>query len=132
MYSGPERYSDDLPLAVMYAFCYDSKEYHEGYGLLYENFQHAAVRFQVDLGDNNKRSRMPRGGNCFRLSVLNRNPAIQLADDLIMSHDFNEINLTLCVIAWNLWYNDGNGDNQVDTFLLVFDLNQWYKEQMPR
>lgn len=43
-------YQTGLPFAVMYALCYESKEYHEGYGHLYQNFQYCAIRFQVELG----------------------------------------------------------------------------------
>lgn len=49
-YSNIELYQNGLPFAVMYAICYDSKEYHEGYGYLYQHFQYCAVRFQVELG----------------------------------------------------------------------------------
>lgn len=49
-YSNIDLYQSRLPFAVMYAVCYKSKEYYEGYGYLYQNFQYCAVRFQVELG----------------------------------------------------------------------------------
>lgn len=49
-YSNLNLLQTGLPFAVMYAVCYESKEYHEGYGYLYQNFQYCAVRFQVELG----------------------------------------------------------------------------------
>lgn len=35
--------------------------------------------------------------------------------------------LALCIITWSVWYSE----EEIQNYALVFDLNQWYKEQMP-
>lgn len=49
-YSYDRFFHTGLPFAVMYSFSYTSKEYHEGYGYLYQNFQSCSVRYQIELG----------------------------------------------------------------------------------
>nr|XP_015835953.1 PREDICTED: protein ELYS isoform X3 [Tribolium castaneum] len=124
VYSTDEQFPSCLPLAVMYAFSYHSKEYHEGYGFLYQDFSSAGVHFQMELGvpEGHKRSKQ-RGGRCLKVNSIARG----LVNREGPQHDSNEDSLTLCVFVWDVWYSS----KESDTFVAVFDLNQWYKEQMP-
>ncbi|KAJ8980297.1 hypothetical protein NQ317_005217 [Molorchus minor] len=125
-YSNIELHQTGLPFAVMYSLCYDSKEYHEGYGYLYQDFQTCSVRFQVELGaldDHRTGLKPPKGGCCTGLRPICKAPA----GKELYSHDATGDTLALCVISWTIWYNQ----NELKTNTLLFDLNQWYKEQMP-
>ncbi|KAJ8964806.1 hypothetical protein NQ314_004613 [Rhamnusium bicolor] len=124
-YSNSELYQSGLPFAVMYSVCYESKEYHEGYGYLYQDFQSCSVRFQVELGqlEEHRSTSKVKGGYCMALQPICKVPA----NKDLYSHDNTGDTLALCVISWTVWFNQ----NETQSYLLVFDLNQWYKEQMP-
>ncbi|XP_076270585.1 uncharacterized protein LOC143202735 isoform X1 [Rhynchophorus ferrugineus] len=117
-YSHDIIFHNGFPFAVMYSFYYDTKKYINDYGTLYDDFQHSSVRFQIELGeagDSTYKSRIT-GGSCIGLQSLSKNP---------VNKDLNA--LSLCVISWFVW----NTNKELSTSVLVFDLNQWYKEQMP-
>ncbi|XP_066261984.1 protein ELYS isoform X2 [Euwallacea similis] len=112
-------YSSRLPFAVMYSFYFDNKKLVEGYGNLYENFQHCSLRLQIDLDDTQLTTckSLVKGGICLGFqSITKRTSAKDLSS------------LALCLISWLVW----DDNREINTSVLVFDLNQWYKEQMPR
>ncbi|XP_049821968.1 protein ELYS isoform X3 [Aethina tumida] len=114
--------SKDLPFAVMYSFSYDSKDYQEGYGNLYQDFQHCGIRFQIELGvvDDNKKSKKLKGGYCTGLE------SVQHKLNLHNFNDESDTSMALCLISWTI-----NFEKEAQSYMLIFDLNQWYKEQMP-
>ncbi|XP_074041102.1 AT hook containing transcription factor 1 homolog isoform X2 [Leptinotarsa decemlineata] len=124
-YSKSEVDQSGLPLVVMYSLCYESKEFHEGYGFLYQDFQHCSVRFQVELGplEEVKHGPDPKWGQCLGLQPISKIPPGKEHNSRVSSGD----NLALCLISWTVWF----GENINQTNILIFDLNQWYKEQMP-
>ncbi|XP_066159044.1 protein ELYS isoform X2 [Euwallacea fornicatus] len=112
-------YSSRLPFAVMYSFYFDNKKLIEGYGNLYENFQHCSVRLEIELGDTQLTTcKSPvKGGICLGFQSITKRTSAK---------DFSS--LALCLISWLVW----DESREINTCVLVFDLNQWYKEQMPR
>lgn len=78
---------------------------------------------KLGVPSNFKTNRRTVGGYCINVNSISKG---QIARE---GHPpaSNEDHLSLCLIAWNVCYNN----DEMDTFLLVFDLNQWYKEQMP-
>ncbi|XP_030746722.1 protein ELYS isoform X2 [Sitophilus oryzae] len=117
-YSHDILFHSGLPFAVMYSFYYDTKKYLSDYGYLYDDFQHCSIRFQLELGEAGMptyKSRI-KGGSCMGIHSLTKNP---------INKDLNS--LSLCLISWFVW----NTNREICTFILLFDLNQWYKEQMP-
>ncbi|KAG5885554.1 hypothetical protein JTB14_007634 [Gonioctena quinquepunctata] len=124
-YSKSELDQTGFPFAVMYSLCYDSKEYHEGYGFLYQDFQHCSVRFQVELGPLEELGHGPdpKWGCCLGLQPITKLPSGKEQNAHFSTGD----TLALCLISWTVWYNQADPQ----TFILIFDLNQWYKEQMP-
>ncbi|KAL1490553.1 hypothetical protein ABEB36_013229 [Hypothenemus hampei] len=116
-YSHNLLYHSGLPYAVMYSFYFDKQTYVNGYGNLYENFQHCSIRFQFELGDIEKTLQSPiKGGLCLGLDTINKCPSKDRGHSL-----------ALCQISWLIW----DSGKEVSTSVLLFDLNQWYKEQMP-
>ncbi|CAG9771850.1 unnamed protein product [Ceutorhynchus assimilis] len=111
-------YGSELPYAVMYAFYFKSKTCVDKYGSLYEDFQHCSIRFQLALGDTRSASvrSSVKGGICLGLQSINEN---------VPSKD--QSSLELCLISWLFW----DKDKIANTAVLIFDLNQWYKAQMP-
>lgn len=61
----------------------------------------------------------PKAAVCLGLNSLTRN--------VNLSIDGAEDNLVVCSFAWKVF---GSG-NETVTYHGLFDLNQWYKEQMP-
>ncbi|XP_018577451.1 protein ELYS isoform X2 [Anoplophora glabripennis] len=124
-YSNMNLHQSGLPFAVMYSVCYESKEYHEGYGYLYQDFQSCSVRFQVELGPlgEHKNGSKVKGGLCIGLQPICKVPN----NKNLYLHDVTGDILALCAISWTVWFSR----TETQTYMLVFDLNQWYKEQMP-
>lgn len=60
---------------------------------------------------------------CLCLQPVSKLPASKDSNAHIYTGDI----LALCVISWTTWYDK----NKTQNYSLVFDLNQWYKEQMP-
>ncbi|VEN48837.1 unnamed protein product [Callosobruchus maculatus] len=120
-YSNIELFQGGLPFAVMYSFCYGSKEHHEGYGYLYQNFQFCTVRFQIELGALNANNKV-KGGYCLDFEPVYRQPN----NKEYFTKSASDV-LALTKISWTVWFERG----ETQTNMLVFDLNQWYKEQMP-
>ncbi|CAH2017316.1 unnamed protein product [Acanthoscelides obtectus] len=120
-YSNTELYQGGFPFAVMYSFCYASKENHEGYGYLYQDFQFCTVRFQIELGVLHSTNKTK--GGC----ILNFQPVYKQPNNKDSATKSTSDVLALTQISWTVWFDRG----ETQTNMLVFDLNQWYKEQMP-
>ncbi|XP_050304402.1 protein ELYS isoform X2 [Anthonomus grandis grandis] len=108
-----------LPYAVMYSFLYSNKRYLNGFGNVYENFQHCTLRFQIELGgtEGSSLDSKVKGGLCLGLQSVTKHP---------LNKDLST--MALCLVSWLFW----NAEGEANTAVLLFDLNQWYKEQMPR
>lgn len=64
-----------------------------------------------------------KGGVCLHLQAVSKLPASKDSGVHILRGD----TLALCVISWTTWHDK----NKTQSSSLIFDLNQWYKEQMP-
>lgn len=64
--------------------------------------------------------RKPKGAWCVGLEALNKNRNTALIE-------LPEDNLVVCSFVWTIWCSR----TETYTYKAVFDLNQWYKEQMP-
>ncbi|GFG34649.1 hypothetical protein Cfor_03066 [Coptotermes formosanus] len=122
-------YKNKLPCAVMYALCYQSKEWVDGYGYLSQDFVSCVRRFDFDLGGE-EGSTSVVGGHivaCHTISKLS--PAVTRRENphSDLDESVQESDLTLCLFVWEAWGANCPGS----TRMAVFDLNQWYKEQMP-
>ncbi|KRT81019.1 hypothetical protein AMK59_5920 [Oryctes borbonicus] len=121
IYSNTDVDRDGFPIAVMYSLNYEVKDFHEGYGYLYQDLQSCAVRFQTELAAVGDHSEDIKGARCLRLTAFNKGCSSRTS-----VQDSHEDTLTICSMVWNAW-----GTKGVDTYMSIFDLNQWYKEQMP-
>lgn len=63
-----------------------------------------------------------RGGQCLNMNSIKKS----LAGKIGNSGESAE-QLSLCCILWTVWCNE----RETYTYHCIFDLNQWYKEQMP-
>ncbi|CAH1107347.1 unnamed protein product, partial [Psylliodes chrysocephalus] len=124
-YSNAEPFQAGLPFAVMYALCYESKEYHEGYGYLYQDFHYCNIRYQMELGhiEEHRGVALPKGGHCIGIQPITKHSTSKDSFSPSTAGDTS----ALCFISWTVWFS--KSDTQ--TCSLIFDLNQWYKEQMP-
>lgn len=89
--------------------------------IIVQDLQSCAVRFQTELTAVGDKSKSIKGARCLRLTAFNKGCSSRAS--LQESH---EDTLTICSMVWNVWHAKG-----VDTYMSIFDLNQWYKEQMP-
>lgn len=72
------------------------------------------------LPDDYVPTRKPKGGWCVGLEALNKNRNTALME-------LPEDNLVISCFMWTVWCSS----TEAYTYQAVFDLNQWYKEQMP-
>lgn len=91
------------PCAVMHSVSFLTKNYQDGENI-YETFQWSRPDLTVPINEKDS------------------TPVSCQSITKIVSDEEDE-QLSLCLLAWT---------NKVSSFVLVFDLNQWYKEQMPR
>ncbi|XP_072402062.1 uncharacterized protein Elys isoform X1 [Diabrotica undecimpunctata] len=124
-FGNSELYQMGLPYAVMYSLCYESKEYQEGYGYVYQDFHYCTIRFQIQLGqlEENRTGANAKGGYCLGFQPITKLSTSKES----FAHSPAGDTLTLCLISWTVWFSK----SEVETCCIVFDLNQWYKEQMP-
>lgn len=78
---------------------------------------------ELPVPEGHRRFLKQRGGTCLKVTSIH----IGSVNKEGPHHESTEDSLTLCVFIWNVWFSN----NEKDTFLAIFDLNQWYKEQMP-
>lgn len=72
------------------------------------------------LPDDYVPSRKPKGAWCVDLKSLSKNRNTALTE-------LPEDNLVICCFVWTVWCST----TETVTYQAIFDLNQWYKEQMP-
>ncbi|KAK5646681.1 hypothetical protein RI129_005145 [Pyrocoelia pectoralis] len=124
VYSNVQPYQRGIPIAVLYSLNYERKSVHSGYGVLYQNLTSCSVRFQITptINKENGTETDQIGASCLHLQVVNKS---------IPKHSLNTQDevITICFIVWNSC--DIRNPEECKTYLNSFDLNQWYKEQMP-
>lgn len=93
----------NFPFAVMHAVTFTSKAYQDGENF-YETFQWCRPDLTIPIYEKES------------IPVT-----CQSATKIVTEEEDEQY--SLCLLAWT---------NRISSFVLVFDLNQWYKEQMPR
>ncbi|XP_071451858.1 protein ELYS-like, partial [Hetaerina americana] len=127
---------DDLAFACMHDMYYHSKEWIDAYGWIYQDFVSMHRRFELELSLGDAARTISRCISCFSLDGnLGRDRAPYLRR--LETAEFDEVSsaendLSLCCLVWQSWQvaEDGTPCN-LQHSLTVFDLNQWYREQMP-
>lgn len=131
VYNILENGDNGFPMAVMYALAYDTKDFLEGYGHLYQEFNSCSVRFQIELNAvpgfrlSLDKSNACIGARCISLNAYTKAVVNRQCSTV---QDVPDDKLALCSIVWIAWNQNLNAS---ETYLTLFDLNQWYKEQMP-
>lgn len=94
---------------------------------LFQDLTSCAVRFQTDLTflDGKENENIHQGAQCLRLQAIHK--SISKGSSL---QEHQEESLTLCSVVWHGW-RKSQSNTVTQTFMSLFDLNQWYKEQMP-
>lgn len=92
----------DIAIAVMHSISFESKTIQDDI-YIYETFQSCSPRLTIPI--------------CEKGSV----PVACQSISKVVSDEEDEI-LSLCLLAWT---------TKTESFMMIFDLNQWYKEQMP-
>ncbi|KAG8233674.1 hypothetical protein J437_LFUL014116 [Ladona fulva] len=126
---------DDLAFACMHDMCYQTKEWIDGYGWLYQDFVSIGRRFELEFSHGNDSNSVSRCISCHSVDgTLGRGRATFAGR--MESSDFEEGSTaesdSLCCMIWHSWQlgRDGLPCNLRHS-LTLFDLNQWYREQMP-
>ncbi|XP_065200362.1 protein ELYS isoform X2 [Planococcus citri] len=110
-----------LPFAVMYGILYKKVITTQDYGRCYKTFMHCKKRFDMDV-DMERSS----NGRCITCSVVSNTPSNMLRH-INTNEDPSKINLF--VMVFETWENVSDVSSHIT--LVVFDMNQWYKAQMP-
>ncbi|XP_039755273.1 protein ELYS isoform X3 [Pararge aegeria] len=110
---------EEFPLAVMYSLTYQGKRMLTETKSIYQEFLMATIRFQVELCAIEDVSQFI-GGRCISChSYSIRSTLGEEGEDTM---------LNLCQLVWECW---GETPACIQYGMLLFDLDQWYKDQMP-
>ncbi|XP_075220007.1 AT hook containing transcription factor 1 homolog [Lycorma delicatula] len=113
-----------LPFAAMYMLNFDKKRYIRDYGSYYEEYRSCTLRYELDLGEDIPSAKDGRIISCYSVSkALPRRLPHYFIDQ-----EVEESIISVCAIAWEVWTPERY---DITTKLTLFDLNQWYKAQMP-
>lgn len=93
----------NFPFAVMHAVTFSTKTYQDGENI-YESFECCRAHLTIPIYEKDS---IP-----ITCQSISKN----------VTEDEDE-QFSLCLLAWT---------NKISSFVIIFDLNQWYKEQMPR
>ncbi|KAG7296338.1 hypothetical protein JYU34_021476 [Plutella xylostella] len=116
VYSVADRFEEqEFPLAVMHSLTYQGKRLLDDGQYLYQDFSTSTIRFQMELSSLEGGA---AGGRC--VSCRTHSIATSLGED----GEDNVLNLVQLV--WECW-----GSGAPHHAALLFDLDQWYKAQMP-
>ncbi|XP_049874525.1 protein ELYS isoform X3 [Pectinophora gossypiella] len=111
---------EEFPLAVMYSLTYQGKRMLSDTKCLYQEFLTATVRFQVELSTTEEDSQLI-GGRCVSCHTYSVNS--------MLGGEGEDSMLNICQLVWECWGENANSSAQYG--MLLFDLDQWYKDQMP-
>ncbi|CAH0584101.1 unnamed protein product [Chrysodeixis includens] len=120
VFSVTDRFEEEeFPLAVMYSLTYQGKRMLSDTKCLYQEFSTATIRFQLELSTVNDTALL--GGKCVSCHSYSVNSSLAAEGEESM--------LNICQIVWECWGENANSSTQYG--MLLFDLDQWYKDQMP-
>lgn len=124
VYSVTDRFEEEeFPLAVMYSLTYHGKRLVSDTSTnavcLYQEFSMASIRFQVELTAMEDAGHL-LGGKCVSCHTYSINSTLGSEGEDSM--------LNICQLVWECW---GENANASQYGMLLFDLDQWYKDQMP-
>ncbi|XP_026732678.1 protein ELYS isoform X2 [Trichoplusia ni] len=120
VFSVTDRFEEEeFPLAVMYSLTYQGKRMLSDTKCLYQEFSTATIRFQLELSSVNDSALL--GGKCISCHSYSVNSSLAAEGEESM--------LNICQIVWECWGENANSSTQYG--MLLFDLDQWYKDQMP-
>ncbi|CAG4939096.1 unnamed protein product [Parnassius apollo] len=111
---------EEFPLAVMYSLTYQGKRILSETKCLYQDFSSATIRFQIELSVSEDVKYL-LGGKCVSCHTYSiSSPLGEEGEDTM---------LNICQLVWECWGEHSNSAGQYG--MLLFDLDQWYKDQMP-
>ncbi|XP_073947364.1 AT hook containing transcription factor 1 homolog isoform X2 [Choristoneura fumiferana] len=121
VFSVVERFEEEeFPLAVMYSLTYQGKRMLSDTKCLYQEFLMATIRFQVELSAIENAAQF-LGGRCVSCHAYSVNSTL--------GEEGEDSMLNICQIVWECWGENVNSPTEYG--MLLFDLDQWYKDQMP-
>ncbi|CAH2091399.1 unnamed protein product [Euphydryas editha] len=121
VFSVLERFvEEEYPLAVMYSLTYQGKRMLSDTKCLYQGFSMATIRFQIELSAIDNISEFI-GGRCISCHTFSVSSTL--------GEEGEDTMLNLCQLVWECWGENKN--TGIQHAMLLFDLDQWYKDQMP-
>ncbi|XP_039290087.1 protein ELYS [Nilaparvata lugens] len=113
------------PFAAMYMTSFTTKRHIDGYGCFYENYKGCQRKYELGLGDDMDSVIDGRIISCQSISKLIQR---RLPHCSIQASNEDESIVSVCAIAWEVWTPERTN---VISKLTLFDINQWYRAQMP-
>ncbi|XP_063623220.1 protein ELYS [Cydia splendana] len=121
VFSVMERFEEEeFPLAVMYSLTYQGKRMLSDTKCLYQDFMMATIRFQVELSVMENAGQFI-GGRCVSCHAYSVSSTL--------GEEGEDSMLNICQLVWECWGENVNSATEYG--MLLFDLDQWYKDQMP-
>ncbi|XP_013140150.1 PREDICTED: protein ELYS-like isoform X2 [Papilio polytes] len=116
---------EEFPLAVLYSLSYQGKRILSESKYLYQDFSSATIRFQIEL-NGSEQSNSLIGGRCISCHTYSiSSPLGEEGEDSM---------LNISQLVWECWGEVGEGgevEHSAHYGMMLFDLDQWYKDQMP-
>ncbi|GBP53238.1 Protein ELYS [Eumeta japonica] len=124
VYSVLDRFEEEeFPLAVMYSLTYHGKRMLMDSKCLYEEFLNSTIRFQVELTSIENVTSQLVGGRCIACHTYSIPSSL--------GDEGEDSVLNICQLVWECWTDDPDPESPAQYGMLLFDLDQWYKDQMP-
>ncbi|KAH9529580.1 Protein ELYS [Dermatophagoides farinae] len=117
----------------IYLLCYQNRKYIENYGILYDTFKLCCCKFEMLLTSNfsekNTLNKNHQANSSRLIDMFTIHQILPVSKTIEEETLTNPIDYNYLVIAWET----STGKNKESNFYFcLFDLNQWYKSQMPK
>lgn len=131
-YSANKR-PEDFSVATMYSLVYEKRTYVESFGYLYTELRNCIKRFEYRMTSDpfSAAQSSSSAGSCLLScqTICQTDESHSL--DVCSSNDSDTAaeNMSLCFLSWTVWSH--SEDTPTSYHLALFDLNQWYRAEMP-
>lgn len=126
-----ETWHNSCSNASLYLLCYESKNYLKSYGFLYNNFKTCVLKLNMSLPYNphDQNSHHHSSSKLLDMFAIHQGSSVGLLDD--DPSQISQIDYNLVLIGWTARNLSETKHIMLNSYFLIFDLNQWYNSQMP-
>lgn len=119
--------------AYLFLLCYQNKKVIDNYGILYDTFKCCSLKFELPLSNCSDERQSTYTSYLLDIFTIHQLLPSRLLPNVALIEDEEaskicQIDYNYLFLAWKIY-----GHNRSNCFYFcIFDLNQWYKSQMPK